>query len=131
MSFIDTTRPPGYAVAELPYSPGWIWQDGPSAPGIMYNTEADACRAAWRHWTASVLRGRRIVWRDYGVSHTRLAICGPVELWYMGGRGLTSAQLWGPDRCSVAEAFKSKAIGMDEAVARFAALVLAMKGMPT
>lgn len=65
-SWVETTLPPGYAPRLAPgWTPEWMWRanvgKGWSSGGVErwgFATESERNRAAWRHWTATVLRGR-------------------------------------------------------------------------
>ncbi|HXK36623.1 MAG TPA: hypothetical protein VJ553_03520, partial [Candidatus Paceibacterota bacterium] len=75
-SFIETTLPPGYGIDYVSLSAihwssrrdrlhGWWWStftvDGEHS-SVGYDTKAECYRAAWQHWTATVLRKRDIRW---------------------------------------------------------------------
>lgn len=57
---IETTPPPGYEVKS-----GRRTHDVFSNGYLLgcYTSREEACRYAWRHWTAAVLRGRDVLWK--------------------------------------------------------------------
>ncbi len=132
MSFIDETLPPGYHhVAPVRETGRWQIYAGGDCVGYA-GSPREACRFAWRHWTATVLRGRVIEWDDDdnedGDDTHRCSIghSGPF-LYVQRGFSVSLQHRWGEE--PIWQAFKAE-IDIDEAVVRFAALVLAMKGMP-
>ena len=58
-SWVEKTLPPGYVGYRTCYASGYTY--GFSAGGVTregWSTDADRNRAAWRRWTAKMLRGR-------------------------------------------------------------------------
>jgi len=123
-SCIETTLPPGYIGERC----GQCWEWHTLADGsVMFVTRAECNRSAWRHWTAAVLRGRRIRWsggRD-GVNTTAwIERDGPQVCRYYGVHA-------GPKYQGALEVSGCGGVfrDVDEAMARFAAMVLATEGM--
>lgn len=141
-SWVETTIPPGYAIdlTESPTAPNGVWTLWDfGAPGgcVAWAPEKHVvCRAAWRRWTAAVLRGRGDV-RAQGVDYL---VSGGIV--WVGGEALWASVADGPavslqdfdceqtycvqfgDRvCMVYD--------VDETMARFAMIVLATEGPVT
>jgi hypothetical protein len=62
-SWVETTLPPGYRVGPGYSGREWAFNVFGSHLSQWYASREDACRAAWQHWTASILRGRDVLWR--------------------------------------------------------------------
>jgi hypothetical protein len=67
-SWIESTIPPGYRVIEDwdAVEESWAWfsyTENRETCKYGFRTRSECCRAAWRHWTASILRGRDVLWR--------------------------------------------------------------------
>jgi hypothetical protein len=136
-SFVETTLPPGYAWTNWPEGEHIRWECG----GVMGHWfapdhTAECCRSAWRHWTATVLRGRTLRWVAF-VDGSRGAYTEKNPEAYVQSRerrntlevGLDSGQVDEEGVAVCAEV--GRRYGMhevDEAMARFAALVLAAEG---
>jgi hypothetical protein len=143
-SFIETTLPPGYAIFTHAMS-DYGEECDPYVTctfGVecyWYRVFDEICpemyRAAWRHWTATVLRGHRLHWmrtedgRLIASANDPSILHDPSILW----RPLSGLFIVGVE-------YKDEALGwdiltlaasrdVDEAMARFAALVLAAEGM--
>lgn len=90
-SWVETTVPPGYALhipGAAPEAVPW-WRYGWCVGAIRSeavewaskpcNTREEACRAAWRHWTATVLRGRTVEWCGPDLDFRSSPVCS--ERW--------------------------------------------------
>jgi hypothetical protein len=139
-SFVETTLPPGYNIQRTPN--GFAWRSLTLAPDGLRpspwrHTRGECCRLAWRHWTATVLRGRTLKWVAF-VDGSRGAYTERDPEVYVQSRerrntlevGLDSGQV---DEGGVAVCAEAGGrLGMhdvDEAMARFAWLVGATEGM--
>jgi hypothetical protein len=133
-SFIETTLPPGYRFAGWERGE-WRWQSGDQIDQFGCFARHTCCRRAWRHWTAAVLRGRRLHWMR--TTDGRLFASAQEPADEPGIRWCPSSGAFG-----VGVEYKDEARGWDfltlascsdpdEAMARFAALVLVAEGTVT
>jgi hypothetical protein len=147
-SFVETTLPPGYAAIETVLAPRladigipggmrgkslWTWRSVDRMSFCEFRSISECYRSAWRHWTAAVLRGRDVRWCNvlsgYGEIYD-----GRCASLIISPHGLSKHVEWSKI-ASEWEVFEgSYRLGMptrdpDEAMARFAALVLATEGM--
>lgn len=123
-SWVETTLPPGYFGYKA------IREHGPSygfcKSRNWYGDEAERNRAAWRHWTAAVLRGQDVEWEDNGEDGTN-AWVGNVRLErYQAIQGVCNCvSVYVYDDVRGAH---EKVRDDDEAMARFAFLVSGIHG---
>jgi hypothetical protein len=86
-----------------------------------YNSPAERNRAAWRHWTASILRGRDVLWRVTPEVLEASITTGDhyvfIDLW--AGEFRTGVHDY-----IVGECYGAITDDVDEAMARLASLVL-------
>jgi hypothetical protein len=123
-SFIETTLPPGYEVGPGFDACEWAFVVVGVHPARWHSSREDACRAAWRHWTAAVLRGRDVEWGDNECEgRWVMAGCDSLDPYAYAARGGEIGIVHVDRKCVVASG------DIDEAAARFAALVLATEGM--
>lgn len=135
-SWVETTLPPGYSAHVI--RPGvHEFFFGHAGNRWGYTSHAETCRAAWRHWTAAVLRGRGDVRaEDYGASggvawHLRSGQPWP-SCW--AGGALMSLMPKGGGYCISSYDHESGEVtcrysdDIDEAMARFAMLVMYDQG---
>jgi hypothetical protein len=67
-SWVETTIPPGYRVLQDwdAVEESWCWfsyTENRETCKYGFRTRSECCRAAWRHWTASILRDRDVLWK--------------------------------------------------------------------
>jgi hypothetical protein len=129
-NFVETTLPPGYCFV----SDSWgrniayvVKAFHPVEKTLYVTVESEVtghlCRHAWRHWTASVLQGRKVAW---SVRHgVEVADCGSASI-HRRTQGW-SLFAYGPNRRS--HEFIGYVDDLDEAMARFAWLVGATEGI--
>lgn len=128
-SWVETTLPPGYGPLVHGTVVGWV--SGTHSGGFA-PSESQRNRAAWRHWTAAVLRGRDVEWEDccdMPDMEDRLIECGTAIVEYhraIGGWMVARVALR-VDHMVTTEISRHRN-DIDEAMARFAALVLATEG---
>jgi hypothetical protein len=90
-----------------------------------YNPPEPGRRHAWRHWTATVLRGRDVGWDDDLRRASRLGAATVVT----GGRWYSVCAEGDEESANYHVVPLCSTDDPDEAMARFAALVLATEGM--
>jgi 3',5'-cyclic AMP phosphodiesterase CpdA len=126
-SFVETTLPPGYRGEK--YGQGWEWHTRAEGRAV-FATRAECCRSAWRHWTATVLRGRSLSWHQWRGFFSHAAYGGSpdcCEVWIHASKNGNYNIEAG--RVDAGDALIAGVRDVDEAMARFAALVLATEGM--
>jgi hypothetical protein len=129
-SFVETTLPPGYAWTDWPEGEHIRWECG-GVVGQWFAPDrtAECYRSAWSHWTATVLRGRRVHWMRTQDGRL-IASANDTDIRWEPTTGLHELGVdyrdvdRGWDRLPLASVSDP-----DEAMARFAALVLATEGM--
>jgi hypothetical protein len=136
-SFIETTLPPGYVMCSGLFAGAaeiWHLYMDMSEIGLpmrrssaLFRTEAECRRSAWRHWTATVLRGRDVGWDDDLRRASRLGAATVVT----GGRWYSVCAEGDEESDNYHVVPLCSTDDPDEAMARFAALVLATEGMVT
>jgi hypothetical protein len=131
-SVMETTLPPGYWIS----GDNCSWMSRAKLSRSRFKTQSDYYRSAWRHWTAAVLRGRMIKWEYHSLHSNKLLICARtqstwVELNPWGSISVKTASEDdnGFEREITIFIGSNHDIGIDEAMARFAALVFASEGM--
>jgi hypothetical protein len=137
-SFIETTLPPGYVIKSWSGGGAIRWHCAGAISRLHEAADVAECRrSAWRHWTATVLRGRTLKWVAF-VDGSRGAYTERDPEVYVQSRerrntlevGLDSGQVDEEGVAVCAEV--GGRFGMhevDEAMARFAWLVGAAEGM--
>jgi hypothetical protein len=124
-SFIETTLPPGYGGNSRCDGTMWSWYTVNATIYSYVGTEAERNRSAWRHWTATALRGRNVDWGD-SESEGRWVAYGDDSLGpYAAKRRSGLIVLLNGDHNIILRDVDDP----DEAMARFAALVVATEGM--
>ena len=125
-SYVETTLPPAYRGEK--YGQGWEWHTRAEGRAV-FATRAECCRSAWRHWTATVLRGRTVRWYGETEGLNKTA-------WYRSDRSDVQVIRYFGDHAGLRyqgamEVTMCRGVfhDVDEAMARFAALVLATEGM--
>ncbi len=128
-SFIETTLPPGYRFAGWERGE-WRWQSGDQIDRFGCFARHTCCRRAWRHWTATVLRGRVLsasqAWGRQVATANATVFYNPMSAVYYVNAEPSLEEDADGDREYTPIA---KVTDADEAMARFAWLVGAMEGM--
>ena len=123
-TFIETTLPPGYRGNAHCNGTAWSWYTVDTTIYRYADTEAERNRSAWRHWTATVLRGRDVEWGDNECEgRWVMAGCDSLDPYAYAARGGEIGIVNVDRKCVVASG------DIDEAMARFAAIVLATEGI--
>ena len=132
-SWVETTLPPGYSGYAASWSFGIMYGFSTGAVTLeRWITEAERNRSAWRHWTAAVLRGRYVEWEeccDMPDMEDRQIECGTAIVQYHRAFGgwMVARVAFRVDHMATTEISRHRN-DVDEAMARFAALVLATEG---
>lgn len=126
-AFVELSLPPGYDYLADPLVTGTCHWVTYREKGPLCKNRFDAYRSAWRHWTAKVLRGRNVRWYfedDCATAQLRKVVLQDERDKGWDGWGLFIVD----DHDGITD------VGciddLDDAMAQFAALVMAKEGMP-